>query len=55
MSSTTLVLLFSDVALPELNLLYSFQIGKVEEAADDCSRAIDLDEDYLRAYQRRAQ
>lgn len=35
--------------------LVGFKIGKVEEAAEDCSRAIDLDENYLRAYQRRAQ
>jgi len=35
--------------------LVGFKLGKVEEAAEDCTRAIDLDEKYLRAYQRRAQ
>ncbi len=30
------------------------KIGKTKEAASDCSRAIDLDEKYTKAYLRRA-
>ena len=30
------------------------KLGDIEEAISDCSKAIGLDENYLRAYQRRA-
>ena len=30
------------------------QLGKVKEAIQDCTEAIKLDENYTRAYQRRA-
>lgn len=30
------------------------KLGMIEEAIEDCTKAIELDENYLRAYQRRA-
>lgn len=37
-----------------LNVLISLQLGKLKEAIHDCTQAVELDPDYIRAYQRRA-
>lgn len=34
---------------------FVLQLGKWEDAQRDCSRAVDLDENYLKAYTRRAE
>lgn len=36
------------------SVLVMFQLGNLQEAADDCTKAIELDEKYVKAYARRA-
>ena len=44
------------VGLSKPNELWIFccQMGKMNEAIDDCTKAIELDEKYVKAYLRRA-
>ena len=37
-----------------VHVLVSFQLGKVAEAIQDCSKALELDEGYVDALQQRA-